>query len=64
MTPCARAVASSFARWAAPPTRMLVITKSAPSIAGSGVDAQVIFTPCAICAARSAITCWRSWSVS
>ena len=44
-TPCAMAVASSCARCSAPPTRMLVMTKSAPSIAGFGRRDAVTATP-------------------
>ena len=58
------AAASSFARRAAPPTRMLAITKPAPATADSGVAALVTRTPGAMRAAMSAIGRWRSRSMS
>ncbi len=63
-TSSAIAAASSFARWAAPPTRMLVMTKSAPAIADSAVNSLETRTPGAICCARPAITRCRSRSRS
>ena len=64
MLSSAMQAASSFARWAAPPTRMLVITKSAPSMAASAVVAQVTRTPPAMRCARSAMMARRAWSRS
>jgi hypothetical protein len=58
-TPCAIVVASSAARCAMPPTRILAITKSAPVMHGSGVGCACTATAGAIRLARSAITARR-----
>ena len=51
-TPCAIVVASSLPRWAMPPPRMLVMTKSAPVMHGSGVACACTGMPGAMRPAR------------